>query len=121
MRISDALGRLTGGKVSHTLIGQQSHAGIQQSHIQMLPLAGHRFVCDRRADSDRGVHAGENIDHRHPHPHRTPAWHPIWFAGNTHQPGHALRHEIVTGFLAIRPGLTKPRHRAIHQTGVQHR
>src|SRR5262245_34865092 len=83
-------------------------------------LAGAAFfaVRERRAYCDRRVHAGNDVADRYTRLLRPPAGKIVALAGDAHQSGHALDHEVVAGALGVRPGLAEARHRAVDEPRV---
>ena len=71
-----------------------------------------------RQDRYGGVHAGEQVGHGHAHFLRATTQ-IVPFAGHAHQAADALHGIVVTCPLAVRAGLAKAGHAAIHQFGVQ--
>ena len=84
----------------------------------MLAFAGALGMAQRRQDGHGGVHAGEQVRHRHAHFLR-PSADVIALAGDAHQATHALDGIVVAGALAVRPGLAETGHAAVDQTRVQ--
>src|SRR5919197_3374668 len=85
----------------------------------MLALARALAVRERRANRDRGVHAGDDVGDRHAGALRSAARRVIGLAGDAHHPTHALDHEVVPRTLAIRARVAKPRDRAVDEPRVE--
>src|SRR5258708_13586250 len=84
----------------------------------MLPGPALRAVRERRADGDRGVHAGDDVGDRHAGALRPAARRIVGLAGHAHHAAHALDHEVVAWALAVGAGLPETGHRAIDQSRV---
>ena len=61
MRVAHARHLLAAGQEILAGIGQPSHLGIQQGHVDMLTLAGLVAVVERGKDRDQTVHAGHQV------------------------------------------------------------
>ena len=103
-----------GCQVIHRLIGHNAGCHIHQSHIDMLAHARRATLMQGGQNGGGGIDAGKNIRHCDADFLRLTAR----FAGNAHQPGHALDNEIIARTVGIRAGLAKPGDRTIDQAGV---
>src|SRR5713101_1604322 len=84
----------------------------------MLPGPALGAMRERRADRDRGVHAGDDVGDGDAGALRPAARRAVRFAGDAHHAAHALDHEVVAGALAIRAGLAEARDRAVDEARV---
>ena len=101
-------------------VGQHGHLHIQQRHVHMLALAGALGMAQRRQNAHGGVHAGEQVGHRHAHLLRATAQ-VVALAGDAHQPANALHRIVVTGAVLVGAGLAKAGDAAVDQFGVDGR
>jgi hypothetical protein len=62
----------------------------------------------RGQDGVAGVQAGEQVDHRHAHALRAAAGLAVGAAGDAHQAGHGLHHEVVARALGVGAVWPKP-------------
>ena len=68
-------------------------------------------------DSNRCVHAREQISNSHTYFLRT-ATNIVALSSHTHQAANTLHSIVITRTFAVRPRLSKARHTAIHQTRI---
>ena len=119
MTIALALGRLPGVQKARRLVGQNGHAHIEQTHINMLALPGAMAHLNGRQDGAKCIDASEHIGKRHAHALRCAAGRALGFAGDTHHAAHGLDHQVVTGALGVRAGLAETGYRAINQARIK--
>ena len=119
MRVAPALRDVARGEIGHDLAGVESHDGVEQREVDVLALTGALDVCDRRANSDARVHAGEDIGDRDADLHRAGADFAVALAGDAHQATHALEDEVVAGARRVGPVLTEPGDRAVDEAGIE--
>ena len=115
MRVAQPLRGLPGGKIIERLIRQHADLHIHQGKIYPCSFASP--VPTQKGGKNRGcgVHAGEQINHRHPHFHGASAGLVIRLSGYIHQPPHTLQEEVVACALGVRAILTKPGNRTIYE------
>ena len=119
MAIALALGRLAGVQKSRRLVSQYRHAHVEQTHIDMLTLAGAVAHLDGRQNRTTGVNAGKQIRQGHAHALRAAAGCAFGFAGDAHHAAHGLDHQIVTSALGVGPGLAEAGDGAINQARIE--
>src|SRR5207237_6951676 len=91
----------------------------EEGEVEMLALARALAVCERGADGDRRVHAGDDVGDRHARTLRAATRRAVRLAGHAHHAAHALDHEVVARPLAIRAGMAETGDRAVHEARVQ--
>ena len=123
MDVAGALRRLAAGQVAGALVGQHGHAYVQQRQVDVLALAAAAAGVVARMqggqDGAAGVHAGEKVDHGHPHTQGAAAGLVIGVAGDAHEPAHGLYQHVVAGTRCIGSGLAEPGDRAVDQARVE--
>ena len=97
------------GQVVHRLIGQHPDLGVEQRHIDMLPLTGALAVGQCRLDGDDRVEAGEDIDIGDADLLRFA----LGCAGQVHKAAHGLDQKVVTGPRRVGTVLAEAGDRAI--------
>ncbi len=103
-----------GDQIVQCLIRQAGNADIEQAHIDMLPATGALRMHHGGQNGGGGVGAGQHIDKGDADLHR----HAVSFAGDAHQPAHALNHEIIAGARRVRAILSEAGDRAIDKSRV---
>src|SRR4029078_5457895 len=61
MGIAQALRRLAADQEIERLVGKHRNLGIEQSEVEILPLAGLVAVVEGVENADRGIKAGEHV------------------------------------------------------------
>ena len=92
------------GDVRRAVVDQPGQRGGEQVDLDVLALAGGVAVPQRGEDADHGVVAGHHVEHRDAGPVRRA----VRVAGEAHQPGDRLHHEVVAGHVACRRRQPKP-------------
>ena len=118
MGVAEPAGRFPGGEVVRALVGEHRRERIEEREVEMLAHAGLGAVRERRAHGDRRVHAGHDVGDRDARLLRPAAGQVVALAGDAHQPGHPLDHEVVAGPLAVRAGLAEAGDRAVDEPRV---
>ena len=118
VRIAGAPGHLAADQVVGAQVGQHRHLRVEQRHVDVLAFAGALGVAQRGQDGHGGVHAGEQVGHRHAHLLRAAA-EVVALAGDAHQPAHALDRVVVAGAVAVGPGLAEAGDAAVDEPRVE--
>ena len=108
------LGTFAGDEIVERLVGEHADGGIDQRRVDVAAASGLLAPRQRRQDADDRIDAGENVGHRHAGARRLA----VGGAGEVHEAGHALRHEIVAGARRVGAGLAEAGDRAIDQARV---
>ena len=107
--VAVALGARHGAGVqkARRLVGQNGHANVEQSHVNVLALAGAVAHLDGRQNGAAGINPGEKISERHAHAHGAAAGLMGGASGDAHHAAHGLNHQVVAGAFGIRAVLAK--------------
>src|SRR2546425_12130939 len=116
--VAVAPGHLARGEIIEDLIRPEGDDGVEQRHVDVLPLADALAMRDRRGYRQRAVHPREDIGNGDAHFLRAAPRKVVAFSGDAHEAAHALEDEVVARALRIRTGLAEPGHRAIHDLRV---
>jgi hypothetical protein len=98
-------------------IGEEGGAGVEHRDLDPAAAAGGVAPAQRGEHGGQAIESGEDVDDRHPHPHRLARRE----AGERHQPRLGLEDHVVGGAVRLRAGGAVARHRALHEAGIDAR
>jgi hypothetical protein len=91
VRVAHAVGHCAARDVRARVVHEPGQRGRQQVHLDVLAEPGRLPVPQGGQDADDRLHAGHDVEHRDPGAVRRP----VRVAGQAHQAGQRLHHEVV--------------------------
>ena len=113
--VADARRDLARHQVVHRLVREVGHLNVEQREVDVLATPGGVARLQRGQHGDGCVLSGHDVGHRDAGLQWPATGHLVRFAGDAHQPAHALYQEVVARAFAIGAGLSEAGDRAVDQ------
>jgi hypothetical protein len=108
-----------GDQVVHGEMAQRGQAAVEQRQVDMLAgTAVDVAVIEGGLDGVGRVEAGQDVDHRQAHLHRSAAGLVVGIARGAHHAAHGLEHAVIAGLGRQGAGLAKAGDRAVDQARI---